>query len=121
MDTDSRNFWLAVLAGVIVMLGFALVFVNIFDFVPFIGPFVGGLAAGLVARKGLLYGGRAGLVSGMAAGLVVSLDYLLGTGFLQGASIQIATATVSVFIIMSIIYFAILAFIGGALGGWIRR
>lgn len=120
MDTDTKTFWISVIAGVIVMLAFAVVFVNILKFVPFIGPFVGGLAAGLI-RRGLLSGGKAGLVSGLVGGLIVSLDYLLGTGFLQAATIPVVIPIGSSFIIMSIIYFAILAFIGGAIGGWARR
>ena len=120
MDTDTKNFWISVIAGIIVMLAFALAFVNVLKFVPFIGPFVGGLVAGLI-RRGLLNGGKAGLVSGIIGGLVVSLDYLLGTGFLQGAAIPVAIPLDSVFIIMSVIYFAILAFIGGAVGGWARQ
>lgn len=119
MDTETKTFWISVVAGIIVMLAFAVAFVNILKFVPFIGPFVGGLVAGLI-RRGLLSGGKAGLVSGIVGGLVVSLDYLLGTGFLQGAAIPVVVPVDSVFIIMSIIYFAILAFIGGAIGGWAR-
>jgi hypothetical protein len=121
MDAETKTFWIAVLIGVIVMLGFAVIFVNLFDLVPLIGPFVGGLVAGIIARKSLLNGGKAGLFSGVAGGLLVSLDYLLGTGLLQGASIQVATAEGSIYIIVSIIYFAILAFIGGAVGGLTRK
>ena len=121
MNAETKAFWTAVITGVIVMLALAVIFVNMFNFVPFVGPFVGGLVAGLMIRRGLLEGGKAGLFSGVIGGLIVSLDYLLGTGFLKGATIQIATATVSVFVIMSIIYFAILAFIGGAIGGLVRK
>jgi len=121
MDIPTKNFWIAVVIGVIVMLGFALVFVNMFQFVPFVGPFIGGLAAGLIGRKSLLDGGRAGLVSGIAGGLIVSLDYLLDTGLLRGATLPVATAAGSIFVITSILYFAILAFIGGAIGGLARH
>ena len=121
MNAETKTFWTAVITGVIVMLAFAVIFVNMFSFVPFIGPFVGGLVAGLMIRRGLLEGGRAGLYSGIAGGFIVSLDYLLGTGFLKGATIPVEYATVSIFVIMSIIYFAILAFIGGAIGGLARK
>ncbi len=120
MDKDTQTFWISVIAGIIVMLAFAVAFVNTVKFVPFIGPFVGGLVAGLI-RRGLLPGGKAGLVSGIVGGLIVSIDYLLGTGYLQGAAIPMIIPIGSVFIIMSIIYFAILAFIGGAVGGWARK
>ncbi len=120
MDTEKKTFWISVIAGVIVMLAFALVFINVLKFVPFIGPFVGGLAAGFI-RRGLLSGGKAGLVSGVIGGLVVSLDYLLGTGYLQGATLPVVIPIGSSFVIMSIIYFAFLAFIGGAISGWARR
>jgi hypothetical protein len=121
MDTETRTFWISVIAGVVVMLAFAMVFVNVYNLIPVINPLVGGLVAGLIVRKGLLNGGRAGLVSGIAGGLIVSLDYLLGTGFLHAATIPVTALTGSLFIIVSIIYFAILAFIGGAIGGLVRH
>jgi hypothetical protein len=121
MNAETKTLWTAVITGVIVMLAFAVIFVNLFSFVPFIGPFVGGLVAGLMIRRGTLEGGRAGLYSGVAGAFIVSLDYLLGTGFLTGATIPVVYATVGVFVIMAIIYFAFLAFIGGAIGGLVRK
>ena len=121
MDTESKNFWIAVVTGFLVMLVFAAIFVNIYSLIPIINPFIGGLVAGLIARKGALYGGRAGLYAGIAGGVIVSLDYMLGTGLLSGATVPIAALTGSLLIIVSIIYFAILAFIGGAVGGQVRQ
>jgi hypothetical protein len=121
MDTDTRAFLISVITGVIVMLLFAVVFVNVFHLIPIINPFVGGLAAGLIAGRGALYGARAGLTAGMAGGVIVSLDYLFGTGFFMGVSIPVATLTGVLLIIVSIIYFGILAFIGGAVGGQVRH
>ncbi|MDD1682961.1 MAG: DUF5518 domain-containing protein [Methanoregula sp.] len=121
MDTETKTFWIAVIAGIIAMLAFAAVTVNIFHLIPILNPFVGGLVAGLIVRKGPLYGGRAGVVSGIAGGLIVFLDYLIGTGFIKGATIAVAALTGSIFLIVLLPYFAILALIGGAVGGQIRH
>jgi hypothetical protein len=121
MDTETKAFWISVITGVIVMLLFAVVFVNVFHLIPIINPFVGGLAAGLVAGRGALYGARAGLFAGMAGGVIVSLDYLFGTGFFMAVSVPTATLTGVLLIIVSVIYFGLLAFIGGAVGGQVRH
>ena len=121
MDKEIKAFWTAVIAGVIVMLAFAVVTVNIYHLIPILNPFVGGLVTGLIARRGPMYGGRAGVVSGIIGGLIVSLDYLLGTGFLEGTTVALATLTGSLFLIVLIPFFAILSFIGGAVGGQIRH
>ncbi|MGB9176079.1 MAG: DUF5518 domain-containing protein [Methanoregula sp.] len=121
MDTEVKTFWISVITGVIVMLVFAVVFVNVFHLIPIVNPFVGGLAAGLIAGRGALYGARAGLAAGMAGGVIVSLDYLFGTGFFMGVSIPVAALTGILLVIVAIMYFGILAFIGGAVGGQVRH
>lgn len=121
MDTGTKTFWISVIAGVIVMLAFAVVSVNIFNLIPIINPFIGGLAAGLIARRGALVGSKSGIVSGIAGGLIVFLDYLLGTGFLQSVTVPMATLAGSLLLIVLIPYFAILGLIGGAVGGMFRH
>lgn len=121
MDAETRTFWISVIAGVIVMLAFAVVSVNVLDLIPIINPFVGGLAAGLIVGRGAFYGSRAGTVSGIAGGVIVFLDYLLGTEFLESVTIPLATLAGSVLILVLIPYFAILGLIGGAMGGMVRH
>jgi hypothetical protein len=122
MDTETKTFWISVIAGVIVSLAFAVVSVNILDLVPIINPFIGGLVAGLIAGRGALYSSKAGVVSGIAGGLIVSLDFLLGTGFLKSVTIPMATlVTTTLLIFVLIPYFAILGLVGGAIGGMVRH
>lgn len=121
MDTETKTFWMSVIAGIVVMLGFAIVTVNIWHLIPVINPFVGGLVTGLIARKGAIYGGKAGVVSGIAGGLIVFIDYLLGSGLLESITVPVAALTGSLFLIVLIPFFAILAFLGGAVGGQVRR
>ena len=40
-DTETTAFWISVINGVIVMLVFGVVFVNVFHLIPIINPFVG--------------------------------------------------------------------------------
>ena len=40
-DTETTAFWISVITGVIVMLVFGVVFVNVFHLIPIINPFVG--------------------------------------------------------------------------------
>jgi hypothetical protein len=120
MEQGQKNFWLAVVAGIIVMIVFGLITVNILSFIPLAGPFIGGLVAGLIARKDVMNGGKAGLVAGIIAAVVISIDMMLGLGYLQGSVAILVTAAGGLVMIMEIIYFAILGFIGGALGAALR-
>ena len=121
MDTETKTFWISVIAGVIVMLAFAVLSVNILDLIPIINPLIGGLVAGLIIGRGALCGSKAGVVAGIAGGVMVFLDYLLGTGFMESVTIPMATLTGSVLILVLIPYFAILGLIGGAIGGMVRH
>ncbi len=122
MDTETKTFWISVIAGVIASLAFAVVSVNILDIVPIINPIIGGLVAGLIAGRGAVYGSKAGVISGIAGGLIVSLDFLLGTGFLKSVTIPMATlVTTTLLIFVLLPYFAILGLVGGAIGGMVRH
>jgi len=120
MAQERDNFWMAVIIGVVVMILFALITVNIFQLIPIFGPFIGGLVSGLIARKSIMNGGKAGLIAGIIGGVIVSIDFLLGTSFLQGSVAPFAAAAGSLVIIIAIIYFAILGWIGGAVGAVLR-
>jgi len=117
MDMENKNFWISVIAGIIAMLAFAIVTVNIYHFAPVISPFIGGIVTGLVARRDALYGGKAGVVSGVAGGLLVLLDFLLGTKLLETVTTPVAALAGGLLLFVAIPYFAIFAFIGGAIGG----
>lgn len=121
MEQGQKNFWIAVAAGVIVMILFGLFSIYILTFIPLLGPFVGGLVAGLIARKDLMNGGKAGLCAGIIAAIIISLDLLLGLEYLTGSIGMLVTVAGSLVTIVSIIYFAFLGFIGGAIGGALRR
>ncbi len=122
MDTETKTFWISVIAGVIVSLAFAVVSVNFLDIVPIINPFIGGLVAGLIVGRGALYGSKAGVLSGIIGGLIVYADFLLGTGFLESVTIPMATLLSTTLLIFVLIpYSAILGLIGGAIGGMVRH
>lgn len=120
MDQGQKTFWIAVFTGLIVMIVSGLITVNILSFIPLLGPVVGGLLAGLIARKDIMKGGKAGLVAGIIAAVVISIDMLLGLGYVQGSVALLVMAAGSLVMILVIIYFAILGFIGGAIGAALR-
>jgi hypothetical protein len=121
MATERDKFWMAVIIGFLVMLAFALITVNLLKFIPLLGPFIGGLVAGLIVRRNLIEGGKAGLVAGIIGGVVVSIDYLLGTAILQGILEPFAAFAGVLLVFIVVIYFAILGWIGGAIGAMIRK
>jgi hypothetical protein len=120
MKQETRNFVLGVIAGLIVMFLVAILTVNILGLVPFISPFIGGLVAGYIARKDILIGGKAGVATGVLGAIVISLDFLIRTGYLQGLTRAFQFIGPDLFILGVIMYFAILGYIGGAIGGYLR-
>ncbi len=114
------QFWGAVVFGILVMIVFVLVTVNILDIIPLAGPFVGGVAAGYAGGKNYLSGGRAGIVSALAGAFIVSADVLLQTGFLAAVVPHTREIAFLLFFLVSLIYFPVLGFIGGAAGGILR-
>ncbi|HXX55211.1 MAG TPA: DUF5518 domain-containing protein [Methanoregula sp.] len=120
MEKEKIRFGLAVVAGVVVMFLFALVFVNKFQLVPFTGPFVGGLVSGLVAGKDFLNGGKAGISAGLIGAALVSLDFISNAGFLKAAMPPFPGVAGVLFLVLAICYFPILSFIGGSIGARLR-
>jgi hypothetical protein len=120
MEQEMRNFWLGVISGLIVMFLVAIVTVNLLDLIPLVSPFIGGLVAGYITRKDILTGGKAGILTGVLGAVMISLDFLIHTGFLQRVTVAFQFFGVDIFVLGVIIYFAILGSIGGAIGGFLR-
>jgi hypothetical protein len=120
MEQETRNFWLGIISGLIVMFLVAIVIVNFLDLIPLVSPFVGGLVAGYFNRKDILTGGKAGILTGVLGAVIISLDFLIHTGFLQRITLAFQFFGVDIFVLGVIIYFAILGAIGGAIGGFLR-
>ncbi len=122
MESEKLQFWTAVFLGFVVMILFAILTVNILELIPVVGPFFGGIVAGYFAGKDFLNGAKAGLASGLLGLLAVSIDFMLNTGYLRAAIPHALQVAGVLFLIWAmIIYFPILAFIGGALGGPLKR
>jgi hypothetical protein len=120
MEQASKHFWIAVIAGFIVMIGFAIISVNIMKFIPLASPFLGGLVAGLIVGKDYLTGGKAAIFAGVLGAVIVSFDFIMNTGYFQGAMLPVAELGGLIVLISVIIYYPILAFIGGVIGGVLR-
>ena len=113
--------WWGVVLGFIVMVFFALITVNVLRFIPLAGPFVGGLAAGYTGGKDALSGALAGISAGILGALAVSADFLMNLGYLRAAVPAIPEIAGILFLGLALIYFPVLAFIGGAIGAVLRR
>jgi hypothetical protein len=120
MEKDQIQFAKGVVAGIIVMILFAVVTVNILSLIPLFSPFIGGIVAGAVAGKDFLNGGKAGIVAGFLGAIAVALDVIGKIGFLTAAA-PIPLAAGVLFFILALMYFPILGFIGGAAGGYLRK
>ncbi len=142
MEQDRVRFSVAVILGFVVMVLFAVLTVNILDFIPLAGPFFGGLAAGYYNGKdpllpessgpffsGLAAGdgkahltdGSAGFLSGIFGAIVIGFDFFLNTGLVRAAGLQIPELAGLFLLLVAFIYFPVLAFIGGVFGGLLRR
>ncbi len=122
MEKEKIRFWTAVLVGFVVMLLFAILTVNVMDLVPVVGPFFGGIVAGYLAGKDLLNGAKAGFAAGVLGLAAVSIDFMANTGYLRAAIPSVLQVAGVLFLVWAmIVYFPILAFTGGALGGAVRR
>jgi hypothetical protein len=119
MDSESLN-PVAIIAGVVVMILFALVSINIFESVPIIGPFAGGIVAGVIAGKGVINGGKTGLFAGLIGAVLVSLDFMANLGVLRTTLSPLPEVTGVLFLVVALFYFSIIAFLGGAIGGKLR-
>jgi ABC-type multidrug transport system permease subunit len=121
MDQDAKNLWMGVVVGFILMIVFAAISINVLKFIPLLGPLVGGLVAGYMVKKDIMEGGKAGLYAAIFAAIVVSLDVTYGLKYLQGATMSFVPGTGWLVLIATVIYFAMLGFIGGAVGWMVRE
>ena len=121
MDQDAKNLWMAVVIGFILMIVFAVISIDVLNFIPLLGPFVGGLVAGYMVKKDIMEGGKAGLYAAIFAAIVVSLDVTYGLKYLQGATMAFVVGTGWLVLIATVIYFAMLGFIGGAIGWMVKE
>jgi ABC-type multidrug transport system permease subunit len=121
MDQDAKNLWTGVVIGFIVMIVFAVISIDVLNFIPLLGPFVGGLVAGYIVDKDIMNAGKAGMYAAIFAAIVVSLDFTLGLKYMQGATMAFVVGTGWLVLIATVIYFALLGFIGGAIGWMVKE
>jgi len=121
MDQDTKNLWTGVVIGFIVMIVFAVISIGMLNFIPLLGPFVGGVLAGYIVRKDIMNAGKAGLFAAIFAAIVVSLDFTLGLKYMQGATMSFIVGTGFLVLIATVIYFAVLGFIGGSIGWMVKE
>jgi hypothetical protein len=104
--------------GLAVFLGFVTMIV--LGWIPVIGSFIAGLVAGLIARGGAGRGATAGFLSGIMGALIIAAVLMvLGTTFLGALGFLVGFGFSIVVILLSL-GGAIIALIGGAIGGAIR-
>ena len=109
----TKNFWLAVIVGAIVMF---LLF-----FLPVVGPLIGGFVAGLIAKGGTTNGAKAGFGAGIIGAVLAAIIFFLGVSVLFGifhhalAGILVG-AGLGVVIVAIGLYHALLGLVGGAVG-----
>lgn len=109
MAGKSGSFWLGVVVGFIVM--------TLLNFLLVAGPIIGGFIAGIIAKGGAWGGATAGFVSGLFGAIVISVILVLGGTLLLGFPGFITALGVSFVLVIATLYFAILGFVGGAIGG----
>ena len=109
----TKNFWLAVIIGAIVMF---LLF-----FIPVVGPLVGGFVAGLIAKGGTMNGAKAGFGAGIIGAVLAAIILFVGASILGGifhhalAGLLIG-AGIGVVLVAIGVYHAFLGLVGGAVG-----
>ena len=109
----TKNFWLAVIIGAIVMF--------LLSFLPVIGPLIGGFVAGIIAKGGTVNGAKAGFGAGIIGAVLASIVFFVGASILGGifhhalAGILIG-AGIGVVLVAIGIYHAFLGLVGGAVG-----
>ncbi len=111
----TKNFWLAVIVGAIVMF--------LLSFLPLIGPLIGGFVAGLIARGNTKNGAKAGFAAGIIGGLLTATILIVGFPGLSGvfnralAEIVVrAGFDIKISIIPICLYHGLLGLMGGAVG-----
>jgi hypothetical protein len=121
MEKETIRFAAAVVAGFIVMILIGFIFANIMQTIPLTGPFIGGIVAGLVAGKDYLNGGKAAVFAGLLGAVGVAFDVMANTAYFRMDVPQFPQVAGIFFLILAIIYFPFLAFLGGTVGGALRH
>ena len=114
MDETNKNFWMGAGMGAVIIIIIDLL-------VPFMGPLLGGFVAGYVAKGDILNAGKAGLVAGILAAIVVSI--VVFARFVShpvGGYIPAVGTGFFLYIVITL-YLAIIAFLGGAIAGAVRK
>jgi len=114
MDEKQKNFWTGTGIGAVIIIIIDLI-------IPLLGPFIGGFVAGYLARGDALNAGRAGLIAGIIAGIVVSIVVFAGLASHWITSSAVAIGMGFLLYIMITIYLAVIAFMGGAIAGAVRK
>lgn len=114
MDELQKNFWMGAGLGAVIIIIIDLL-------VPFLGPFIGGFTAGYIAKGDLLTDGKAGLLAGILAAIVVSAVVFAGMVSHPAAGyIPWAGTGFFLYIVISL-YLGVIAFLGGAVAGAVRK
>ena len=93
----------------------------VLGWIPIIGSFFAGLVAGLIARGGPGRGALAGFLTGIIGALLIAaVLMLLGTAFLGALGFLVGLG-LSIIVVLLSLFGAIIAVIGGTIGGAIRR
>jgi hypothetical protein len=114
MDETNKNFWMGAGIGAVIIIIIDLL-------IPFMGPLIGGFAAGYIAKGDLLNAGKAGLLAGILAAIVVSVVVFAGIVSHPVAGYVPAVGTGFFLYIVITLYLAILAFLGSAIAGAVRK
>jgi hypothetical protein len=114
MDETSKNFWMGAGIGAVIIIIIDLL-------VPFLGPLVGGFVAGYIAKGDHLNTGKAGLLAGIMAAIVVSMVVFARLVSHPVAGYIPAVGTGFFLYIVITLYLAIIAFLGGAIAGAVRK
>ncbi len=114
MDETSKNFWMGAGIGAVIIIIIDLL-------VPFLGPLVGGFVAGYIAKGDHLNTGKAGLVAGILAAIIVSIVVFARLVSHPVAGYIPAVGTGFFLYIVITLYLAIIAFLGGAIAGAVRK
>jgi len=114
MDETSKNFWMGAGIGAVIIIIIDLL-------VPFLGPLVGGFIAGYIAKGDHLNTGKAGLLAGIMAAIVVSIVVFARLVSHPVAGYIPAVGTGFFLYIVITLYLAIIAFLGGAIAGAVRK
>ena len=112
-ETKKGSLIVAVLVGFILMI--------ILGWIPLIGPFIAGLVAGYIAKGGLGRGALAGFLSGIVGGIILGVIVtVLSTAALGPLGLLIGAFAGLAAIILSL-GGAIIALLGGLVGGAIAK